>query len=78
VGVDDEDAAGAHGQLDKEPLELDHEEEEHRTHGHPLRYSSPHADLILKKKMYFLIKNEVNEHYLKIERELLSIIYDNK
>ncbi len=37
-----------------------------------------HSDLILKKKMSFLNKNEVGDHFSKIERELLAAIYENK
>lgn len=37
VGLDDQDASRAYRQLNKEPLELNNEKEEHRTHGHPLR-----------------------------------------
>lgn len=32
-------------------------------------------DLILKKKMFYLSKADASEHFIKIERELLSIIY---
>jgi len=35
-------------------------------------------DLIEKKKLFYLNKNEVSEHYTKIEKELLQFIYDNK
>lgn len=78
MGRNDQDAARPHRQLHKEPLELHYEKEEHRTHGHPLRYPSRHPDLILKKKNSFLAKNEVPDHYVRVERDLLALIYDNK
>lgn len=78
VGRDDQDAARPHRQLHQKPLELHHEEKERRTHGPAHRYTPTHADLILRKKLTYLTKNEASEHFVKIERELLAIIYDNK
>lgn len=35
-------------------------------------------DLVEKKKLFHLNKNDVPEHYIKMEKELLQFIYDNK
>lgn len=78
MGRNDQDAPRTHRQLHQEPLELHHEEEERRTHGHPRRYLLPHADLIHKKKTAYISKAEAGEHYVKIEHELLAAIYENK
>jgi hypothetical protein len=32
----------------------------------------------MKKKMFYLQKNGVGDHFVKLERELLAMIYENK
>ena len=78
MGINDQNASGKDRQLHQKPLELHHEKEEPRADGNPLRYFPHNPDLILKKKTSFLTKAEVGEHFVRIERELLAAIYENK
>ena len=66
MGRDDEDAARKNRQFNKKPLEFNNEKEEYWTDVAPVRYIWIKLDLLSKKKMFFLNRHEVEDHYIKI------------
>ena len=78
MGGHDKDDSRAHRQLDKESLEFDNEEESGGVHAYTRRYKNTNLGIIKNKKGNYLKKSETPLHFVGLEAELLSTIYNDK